>query len=71
MYVELYLLSNVVLLHVKDTNPTTYFLDVELSAMLSYRHVELPSFYSIYITACVDQLAKAPDTQAAGGFEPH
>ena len=24
MYVELYLLRNVALLHVKDTNPTTY-----------------------------------------------
>ena len=32
MYVELYLLSNVVLilflLHVKDTNPTTYVCDI-------------------------------------------
>ena len=28
MYVELYLLSNVVLLHVKDTNPTTYVYDI-------------------------------------------
>ena len=44
MYVELYLLSNVVLLHVKDTNPTTYvcdifsfFINVELSDV--YLHV--------------------------------
>ena len=28
MYVELYLLSNVVLLHVEDTNPTTYVCDI-------------------------------------------
>ena len=49
MYVELYLLSNRVLLTCKNTNPTKYFVDVELSAMLSYRHVELPSFYCIYI----------------------
>ena len=28
MYVELYLLGNVVLLHVKDTNPTTYVCDI-------------------------------------------
>ena len=29
MYVELYLLSNVkLLLHVKDTNPTTYVCDI-------------------------------------------
>ena len=28
MYVGLYLLSNVVLLNVKDTNPTTYICDI-------------------------------------------
>ena len=28
MYVELYLLSNIVLLHVKDTNPTKYVCDI-------------------------------------------
>ena len=28
MYVELYLLSNVVVLHVKYTNPTTYVCDI-------------------------------------------
>ena len=41
MYVELYLLSNVVLLHVKDTNPTTYVCDIFINIELSdvYLHV--------------------------------
>ena len=40
MYVELYLLSNVVLLHVKDTNPTTYVCDI-----LIFINVELSDVY--------------------------
>ena len=41
MYVELYLLSNVVfLLHVKDTNPTTYVCDI-----LIFLNVELSNVY--------------------------
>ena len=54
MYVELYLLSNRVFVHVKDTNPTKYFLDVELSAMLSigmlsYRASTVYIYIYIYI----------------------
>ena len=40
MYVELYLLSNDILLHVKDTNPTTYVCDI-----LIFINVELSDVY--------------------------
>ena len=40
MYVELYLLSDVVLLHVKDTNPRTYVCDI-----LIFINVELSDVY--------------------------
>ena len=45
MYVEFYLLSNVVLilLHVKDTNPTTYVCDILIFHI--FINVELSDVY--------------------------
>ena len=47
MYVELYLLSNVVLLHVKYTNPTTYVCDILIFINVELSDVYLHVIYSL------------------------